>query len=289
MRSLNMKAVGIQLALVLLVGCGEDEPGGWRVSEGDGDSVSYGQTSDVVVTADGSTYVVTNEGGEGCVDVGGECVDIADAEGRYCDDENAQADVLLDENGDVVSVVCYPPADEGTTVEELQTEGGTIELPSNQNGTVITFPEDSDGVPLDGNVTLDGERVVLYGNGVDETLINGNITLASNNARLRGLTVQGNVEVEENANNGSIVLCRIEGNLTVHSNGMTLASCEVYGNVTVEGNSTTLVNIGVQGEWKVSDSSVCEGCYSFSDANDDNLLQEDEVGDPLECGNQENP
>lgn len=289
MRKANVKIVGIQLLVILMMGCSEDEPGGWRVTEGQGDSVTYGETSDVVVTADGTTYVVTNEGGEGCVDIGDECVDITDAEGRYCDDENAQADVLLDENGDVVSVVCYPPADEGTTVTELETDSGTVELPSNQNGTVITFPAESDGEPLDGNVTLDGERVVLYGNGVDETIINGNIVLASNNARLRGLTVQGNVDVEDNANNGSIVLCRIEGNLTVKSNGMTLASCEVYGNVTVDGNGTTLVNIGVQGEWKVSDSSVCEGCYSFSDENDDKLLQEDEVGEALECGIQENP
>lgn len=287
MKTQDWKMVGIHLAVILAaVACSEDEPGGWRVEEGNGDAVDYGASSDVIVTADGTTYVVTNEGGEGCVDIGDQCVDINDAQGRYCDDPNAQADVLLDENGDVVSVVCYPPADNGTAVEELQTDAdGNITLPSNQNGTVITFPEDTNGEPLDGNIQLDGERVVLYGNGVDETIVNGNIHLESNNARVRGLTVQGNLEIKNNANNGSVVLCRIEGNLSVASNGSTIASCEVFGNVQVSGNNTTLVNIGVQGEWNVADSSICEGCYSFSDENDDKLIQSEEVGDPISCGN----
>ncbi len=230
--SLLKSGIRLGLLCVLLVGCSDDEPSaGWRVSEGAGDEVEFGTTSTVVVGADGQTYVVTGQG-DGCVQLGDQCVDLADVDGRYCDDPNAQADVFLDDAGEVISVVCYPPIDDGTDVEELQTDAdGNITLPSNQNGTVITFPEDSDGEPLSGNIKLDGERVVLYGNGVNKTIVSGNIDLASNNARIRGLTVQGNVTFESNSNNSSLALCRIEGNLHIESNGATVASCEVFGNV----------------------------------------------------------
>lgn len=284
----NVIGTGIRVLFLcsLISGCSEDEPGGWRVSEGAGDEVAYGTDSTVVVGADGQTYVVTGQG-DGCVELGDQCVDLADVDGRYCDDPNAQADVFLDDTGAVISVVCYPPLDDGTGVEELQTDAdGNITLPSNQNGTVITFPESTDGEPLSGNLTLDGERVVLYGNGVDQTIVSGNVELASNNARVRGLTVKGDVQFQSNSNNSSLALCRIEGNLQVASNGVTVASCEVFGNVQVSGNSAVLTNIGVQGNWDVNSSATCEGCYSFSDTNEDMLVDTAEVGDAIDCGNQ---
>ncbi len=58
--------------------------------------------------------------------------------------------------------------------------------------------------------------------------------------------------------------------------------CQVFGNVDIEGNGATLLNVGVAGEWKPG-SAACDGCYSFTDEDDDKLVQEDEVGDPLTC------
>jgi len=278
---------GIRFVVVctLVAGCSDDEPGGWRITEGAGDEVNYGADAKVVVSADGTIYVVEAQG-SGCAQVGDQCVDLAGESGRYCDDPNAQADVLLDQDGKVVTLVCYPPVADGTSVEELQTDAeGNVSLPSNQNGVVITFPEDTNGAAVAGNIALDGERVVLYGNGVDQTIVDGNLDLLSNNARVRGLTVKGDVHFHSNSNNSSLLLCRIEGNLNVESNGATLASCEVFGDVRVSGNNAVLVNIGVQGEWDVDSGATCEGCYSFSDDNDDLLVQDSELGDAIDCGN----
>ncbi|MEZ4459944.1 MAG: hypothetical protein R3E66_09480 [bacterium] len=271
-------------AFAMLAGCSDDGTGSWRVTEGDGDTVGYASGGEVVVTPDG-TFVVTGNGDASCVTVDGQCVDIAAAQGRYCDDPNATADYLLDADGNVVEAICYPPSDSGTPVSELTPDAnGDITLPSNQNGAVLVFSQDSNGQPLEGDLTLDGERVVLYGNGIDETILDGNVTLRSNNARIRGVTVMGNLKIETNANNSAAAFCAVRGNLNIDANNVTVASCNVYGNVDVAGNGATLVNIGVQGEWKVKEGATCVGCFSFAD-DGDWIMQDSEIGEPIQCSN----
>ncbi len=287
MRSI-LKISIVLASLSLVMACSDDEPSsGWRVSEGDGDQTEFGDDSAVIVAADGNTFVVTGSGTAGdCVDIDGNCVDLADVQGRYCDEEGAQADVILNEEGDVIEVICYPPADDGTPVEELEVgDDGKIELPQNESGSVIIFPEDTDGTVLEGDLTLEAERTTLFGNGVEETIIGGDLVVESNNSRVRGLTVEGKVRFPSNSNNSALILCKIHGNLEVESNGFSAANCEVYGDVKVSGNGATLVNIGVGGGWMVSDNAVCEGCYSFADENEDFELADEEVGDPVDCGN----
>lgn len=275
------------LASLLVVACGDDEASpGWRIQEGGGDETTFGERNDVVVTADGDTFVVSREGNpDGCAQIGDNCVDIRDAEGRYCDEEGAQSDIILDENGDVIEVICYPPADDGTPVQELEPDAdGNLELEQSENGAVLTFPEDTNGEVLEGDLRLSAERTTLYGNGVENTILGGNVTIESNNSRVRGLTIEGNVEFTSNSNNSKMTFCRVHGNLVVPSNGATVASCQVFGNVDVTGNDATLVNIGVQGEWNVNSTATCEGCYSFSDDDEDFVVADAERGDPLQCG-----
>lgn len=279
-------------AMLMVVACGPEEApsrSNWDVAEGEGDQTRYEDGSDVVI-APGDTdtnYVVTGdpEGIEGCAQVGDDCVAIDEAKGRYCGEEGAKADILLDENGEVIEAVCYPPPESGVPIEEVTvSEDGTTALPQSANGAVITFDEETNGEPLEGDVALDGERVVIFGNGVDETILDGDLSVASNNSRVRGVTITGDVSYARNSNNSKLTFCAIHGSLQVPSNGFTAANCRVFGDVDVSGNEATLVNVGVQGQWSVSAGATCQGCYSFTDEDGDLLVSDEEVGDPLECG-----
>lgn len=284
-------------ALAMLVGCGPGErsTSGWSVEEGSGDEVGYDDGSTVVVDDNPETgdYVVTGDG-EGCVEVGDGCLDPEqarqEAEDDYCQDPDARADVVV-EDGEVVEVVCYPPKEEGTNIEEVgeseEGEGGDTEIPQTENGSVVTFDEATNGEPIEGDVTVDSERTTIYGNGVDETIIGGTLTVESNNSRVRSLTVRGDVEYEEASNDSALAYCKIHGSLEVDSNNFKGMNCRVFGDVSVEGNGARLVNIGVGGEWEVNPNADCQGCYSFDDSNDDNTVQDDEIGEDLACGGRE--
>lgn len=271
-----------------MVGCGDDEPAAsWSVKEGAGDETGYGEDTTVVVTPgdenEGTTIVTGDPDTDECIELEGACVSLAEAKERECGDASVQADVVVID-GEVVDVICYPPKDEGTLIEEVGRDAdGNIELPQNQNGAVIVFSEETNGESIEGDVTLEAERTVLYGNGVDNTILGGNLTMRTNNAQIRGLTVEGNLKVEQTSNNATISFCKVGGNLTVASNGVSVLNCQVFGNVDVTGNNATLINVGVQGEWKVDDSAFCDGCYSFDDEDGDSLVDTAERGDELLC------
>ncbi len=280
--------------LVGLAGCGPDEPatGDWSVEEGTGDEAGYDENSTVVVDPDveDGDYVVTGEG-EGCVELDDYCIDPeearAEADDRYCDDSAARADVVV-EDGEVVDVVCYPPKEDGSDIEEVgESEGedgeGDTEIPQTENGSIVTFDEETDGEPIEGDVEVESERTTIYGNGVDETIVDGEVEVASNNSRVRSLTVRGDVSYDSNSNESALAYCKIHGDLEVEANGFTGMNCKVFGAVSVDGNDARLVNIGVQGEWEVNPNADCQGCYSFDDANDDETVQESEIGEELTC------
>ena len=66
-----------------------------------------------------------------------------------------------------------------------------IALPQNASGAVITFDEATDGTPIEDDVTLDAERVVLYGNGPDKTILASSspqITLVSEACASRAIS-----------------------------------------------------------------------------------------------------
>ena len=293
MQSVNscLMLVCIVLGMVALQGCGPDETAsGYSVTEGAGDDTDYGDDTDVIITPGGpgdDQFIVsgTSNGEDDCVTVEDACVSIDEAKGRYCDEDGAQADIILDEDGEVIEVICYPPPESGAPLEEVAVgEDGTTQVPQNTSGAVIVFDEETDGEPIEGDIALDAERVSFFGNGVDKTIIDGNLAIASNNARARGLTVTGDLSVAKNSNNNAITFCKILGSATVEGNSMSLVNCQVFGDVNVNGNDATLVNVGVQGEWNVNAGSNCQGCYSFADEDDDGLVAEGELGDPLTCG-----
>lgn len=267
----------VLLLLVPLAGCGEDDAASVTVVEGPGDRVQYTGSGTTVVVIGDETYVVTGDPDGRCVQIGEHCVDLEKANGHYCNDEDAQADVIV-VDGEVVDVICYP-APRGTPIEEVDVNAdGTVEVPQTANGAVIVFDDDTNGEPIVGDVRLSAERATIYGNGVAETIIDGNLTMESNNSRVRALTVTGNLVYTQNSNNSAASFCRVYGNLEVASNDFTLTNCEIFGSVSITGNNATLVNLGVGGDCAIGGGAECIGCYSISDDDGDYLVTERERG-----------
>lgn len=237
----------------------------------------------MVTPGNPDTAVIVTGDPDRCGDIGDACVDLDEATGHYCGDEGAQADVVV-VDGEVVEVICYPPAEDGSDIRETEVdEGGTTQVPQTESGTIVVFPEETDGQAIVDDMHIEAVRTTIFGNGPDNTIIDGNLSVASNNSRVRGVTITGDASYELNANNSAISFCRIEKSLTVISSGFAALNCQVFGDVNVSGSGATLTNIGVQGEWVVSPGTVCNGCYSFEDANADFLVQADELGDELLC------
>lgn len=271
------------LLILFVAACGDEASPGWRVTEGPGDTTSYGDDTTVIIDTNGGDDLIVSGDGDGCVDLNGICLDPNELKERECGDAQAQADIIVIE-GEVYDVICYPPNDEGTPIEEVSVSSeGTVEVPQNENGAVIIFPEDSNQTPLEGDVTLTAERVSLFGNGIENTILDGNLTFSSNNSQVRGVTVTGNVRIDGVSNNASLTFAKVHGNLEIESNGALVANTHVFGNVVVDGNGTSLINIGVQGDWEVSPTSYCDGCYSFEDANADFMVADEELGEELTC------
>lgn len=273
----------VAAVLVFGMGCGGDAAGGWEVTEGDGGDTTYGAEEDSIVVAGEDGYIIEGDPGDECVDIDDECYDIDDIKNEYCDDRDAQIDVIV-VDGEVVDVICYPPEDGGQPIEEVERdEDDNAEVPQTDNNAVIIFGEDTDGEPIEGDIVLEAERTTLFGNGVDNTIIDGDIIARSNQSRIRGLTVTGDVTFEQIANGSQIAFCKIYGDLEIVANNVTVANCQVFGSVTVTGHDATLVDVGVQNEWNVNPSATCEGCYRFTDENEDFEVQEDEIGEELTC------
>ncbi len=289
---LNKYVVRVFLAgcVVLLAACGAEETSssGWSVDEGDGSETEYGDETTVVSTP-GSTesdVIVTGDPDE-CVDIDGECVDLDEAKengGQYCDDPDAQADIIV-VDGEVVDVICYPPKEDGEQIDETERDpDGNTEVPQTGSGRVVTFDDETNGEPIEGDVVIEAERATIYGNGPENTILDGNLTVRSNHARVRGVTITGDVSFGTNANNSALSFCKIYGNLEVAANGFSANNCQVFGDVTVSGNDAALTNIGVQGTWEVNPNAECNGCYSFADENEDFVVEDDEIGEELTCG-----
>ena len=85
--------------------------------------------------------------------------------------------------------------------------------------------------------------------------------------------------------NGAIVVfCRVLGNVTLAKNNTVLSGCEVHGNITVLENNSELHGNSVGGEISNDgQGTVCDGNVAFDDANGDQVVQPEEVGDPIDC------
>jgi hypothetical protein len=190
------------------------------------------------------------------------------------------ADVVLDEHGHVVTVVCYPEA-ETLTPEEIEAADGNVE--QNQNNEVIVLDDADDGVDIEGDLSVDANNVVIYGEGPDVSVVSGDVNVDGNNIIVRGVRIQGNVEVL--ANNAVFLLCVIEGDVRISGNNAILSSCDVHGSVTVLGNNSQLTGNRVDGAFSDGGkNTICENNHAAHDANGDLSFSDDELGEVLSCG-----
>jgi len=253
------------LVLVALVACGSE-------TETIGDPFT-GASDRTVVVGNGSRAVYETPDGQTCIDLPSGCVKPQEKCG-----EGARADVIVDSNGKVVEIVCYPPLAEGTPPTNSE---GDVDL-AKENKGVVTLDGDNDGVDIAGNVSANGNNVTVYGQGPGVSVIGGNVTAGGNNFSLRGVTVQKNVTV--NGNNATLVLCEVHGDVVIEGNNAVMAECTVFGKVTVKGNNATLVGNkiagGIQMEGK---ETLCDGNRSFSDTNEDRAVSDAELGAALSC------
>lgn len=264
---------------------------------GDGRDVgNYGDYSEERVTVIGTEsgaadtenrITVSGPNGEGsCVAVSDSLCVPAESEGEWCEREGGPIDVVI-VDGQVVEVVCYPPAtDEDRPVEHVDAAtSGAIDVAQNANNTTVVFNEETDGVPIDADLTIEGNNVSIYGNGPDKTIIDGDVSLDGNGVRLRGVTIMGNLIIGKNR--ASVILTRVLGNVVLSgqsTNGTVFVENDVFGDFTQASNTNTITGNDVQGVWSVAGHGcVCDANYAFSDANQNQLVDEGERGEARSC------
>ncbi len=228
-----------------------------------------------VIGPDGAETDYSVPQGSTCISTeGGGCITTQERCGQ-----GVPADVVVDAQGNVVDVVCYPTS--GTlTPEQLESLQGN--LAQNQNGSVVVLDAVSDGVDLNGNLAIDANKVVIYGYGPDVSVTSGDLTVDGNNTIVRGIRVLGNVDVLKN--DSVLVYCVIEGDVRIVGNNTHLSGCDIFGSVRIEGNNSVLNGNRIQGTVEnVGTNSSCTNNLTFGDLNADHMVQPGELGTPISC------
>jgi hypothetical protein len=205
---------------------------------------------------------------------------------KWCEREGGPVDLIY-ADGELVQTVCYPPADDpDRPVETIDgTSPGDFEVAQNANRTTVVIDPATNGMPITGDVSIDGNNVSIYGNGPDNTILDGDVTLDGNNIRLRGVTITGDLIISKNR--VAVVLCRILGNVrldTMSTNGSVFAENDIFGDFTSTSNGNIFVGNDVLGTFEHSgNNNLCDRNAAFTDADGDQLVDDDERGALLSC------
>lgn len=264
MKLFSLGALNVAV-LCLMQGCGDDN------ADVD-DEYPYDPDETTIIGGDSTDPVATPDGND-CIDVDGACAQPQED----CGDDGT-ADVIVDDKGNVVDVICYPTS--GAPVETIPAESVPVE--KTQNGSVVVLDAADDGEDIEGDLSVDANNVVIYGESPDVSVIGGDLDITKNNTTIRGVRITGDVTVEYN--NANLVFCVIEGDLTIIGNNTTVAGCDVWGNLTIAGENTVLVSnhLAAAGPF-AAQGLVCNGNTHFSDENQDGVIDEAELGDPIQC------
>lgn len=264
-----MRAFLASSALALaLVACGSDDS-----APPPGDPYSSQAGTTVVVGKQSGPTVHTTPSGDGCIETADGCIRPQDKCG-----ENARADLIVDESGKVIDVVCYPASSSPTPVDE----NGNVELGKKNKG-VVSIDGADDGVDVQGDVSSKGNNVTVYGQGNGVSIIGGSVTAEGNNFAMRGVRVKETVTIE--GNNGVLVLSTVDGDVIVRGNNTVIAATTILGNLTITGNNSKLVGNHIGGGVTIKgENSVCEDNFAFRDANSNGLSEPDERdADEITC------
>lgn len=220
---------------------------------------------------------------------GGETFDQGECSDAQCGDvdkecgSGAAADVVLDEDGNVVDVLCYRRDVEVEVVASDVT--GTVTA---GNDTVVVLDGADDGVDIDGDVEVQGNNAVIWGDGPETSIISGTVDVEKNNAIVRGVRIQSDVTIEKN--NTSLAFCVIEGDLVITGNNTTVAECVVFGSVRITGLNTVLVQNDFAGTNTVLGHNLtCNGNHEFDDENGNLRFDEGERTGDVRCAESDEP
>ncbi len=250
------------------VGCGKSEARSHDVPWGGDDTAT-------VLDPDRELEVYTIDEADGCV-VAPDAVACIDPR-TECE---AGAEVVLGADGKVIETVCYP---KGETLSVAEVEARSGDIAQNENDAVIVLDDADDGVDIRGDLSVDANNVVVYGEDPATSVIEGDVGVDGNNIIVRGVTIQGDVTID--ANNAVFLRCVIEGDVVVIGNNAVIAACDVFGTVEIRGNNTKLAGNHLVGTLTDNGkNSLCEDNVRASDADADGLLEESELGEAVSCG-----
>ena len=214
-----------------------------------------------------------------CLRVGDLCITPEEARAGCANGDGPVDFVLVD--GQLSRTLCY--GDPAAATQVVQNGSGSINVPQTNNNAILTFDPSTNGQPIQGDLSVDGNNVTIYGNGPDNTVIDGNVVITSNNTRIRGVTIRGNVRLA--FNDLSIVLSRVLGNIEIVGNNATVAANTVFGNIQSATNNHVIVDNAVNGSIQTTgQNAVCEGNVRFSDDNGNSIADPEERGAALACG-----
>ncbi len=203
---------------------------------------------------------------------GDECSTVDDE----CGDD-AAADVVLDERGEVADVICY---EQDVVVETVSID--RVDSAEAGNKTVLVLDGVDDGDDVTGDVVVSGNNATVWGEGADVSVIGGTLKITKNNAIVRGVRIRGDVGVTKN--NAQFSMCVIEGDLTITGNNATFADCVILGNVKIAGVNTVLAQNRFGKAYEIGGKNLtCNENYTFEDADEDGAFDEAELGDEVSC------
>lgn len=242
--------------------------------------LACGGDKDVVTPYNPGTATIIGEraGGEPIVALSS-CNDAACTEAVERCGADAAADIIVDAAGNVVDVICYG---QDVVVQDVPTDQVDTYSTEKENNTVLVLDGASDGVDVDGDIVIDGNNAIVYGEGPDVSVVSGTLQLEMNNAKIRGVRIQGDVTIDKN--DTKLSFCVIEGDLTIHGNNTTVAECQVFGTVEITGLNTVFVRNGCENAERLGGFNLtCSDNVSFLDDNADLVVQDSELGGAMEC------
>lgn len=260
------RATACALLSTALVACASDDDATSRLP--------WNPDETTVISQAGQASVHSTPTGDGCLVDADTAEQVCIQPQVTCADETT-ADVVVDADGNTLDVVCIPPDVETVTAIDLA-DG---EIDQSSNGTALVF---EGGGVYEGDLAVDGNKVVLYGQGPDEATIDGDLHVTGNNAIVRGVTITGDLKLDYNG--AIVVYCRVLGDVYLAKNNTRMSGCEVHGKVYVTGNNTELHGNRIAGGLTTEGSgTTCNDNVGFTDHNTDGAVQDDELGDPIDC------
>lgn len=261
------------LFLTGMTGCGSDDS---AADTGTTNPYPYDKNKTVIIGPDGDAKEVTTPAGDDCLilsDDKNDCSRPQDTCG-----EGARADVVVDAKGKVVAVFCYPV--DGTPVATVPEEGA--DQVGAENKEVVVIDGKDDGVDVEGNVDITGNNVVVYGSDPATSVIGGDLNVSKNDGTVRGVRIKGDVHID--GNNTALVDCIVDGDVHITSNNNAIVTCTIFGKVVITGNNNQLFYDDIAGAVSNTGKGLaCEGNRTFTDANTDKLVTDEELGGPLTC------